>query len=143
MSKNKKRKAGPGRNPSKIDWDKVAEFAQAGANGVQIAAAIGVHYDTLASRYKAEIATEDMPVFSDYLQYKKSGGQAHLMLRNYKDATSGKNTAMQIYMSKVWLGLVERREVSIPELSGAKIIFDGAGDMPRPIQNEADIQDIE
>ena len=83
-----------GRKKISINWLRVEEMAMAGANGVQIAAALGIHYDTLADRHKAEQKTD----FSDYLTTKREKGNELLLRKQYDVAMTGDKTML------VWLG---------------------------------------
>lgn len=77
-----------------IDWDRVEKMAMAGANGVQIAAALGIHYNTLDKRSKEDLKCD----FSEYLTTKREKGNELLLRKQYDIAMSGDKTML------VWLG---------------------------------------
>ena len=56
-----------GRKKIIIDWNRIEKMAISGANGRQISASIGIHYNTLVNKCKAEKKCD----FSDFLQTKK------------------------------------------------------------------------
>ena len=88
-----------------IDWDRVEKMAMAGANGVQIAAALGIDYDTLAGRYKED----NKQVFSEYLTTKREKGNELLLRKQYDIAMSGDKT-MLIWLGKQRMGQKERTD---------------------------------
>ncbi len=82
------------RAKAKIDWSRIEKMAMAGANGQQIAAAIGIHYNTLDRRCKLEQKCD----FSEYLQEKREKGNELLLRKQFDVAMSGEKTML------VWLG---------------------------------------
>ena len=86
-----------------IDWTRVEKMAMAGANGQQIAAAIGVHYDTLVNRYKEDNKSD----FSQYLTTKREKGNELLLRKQYDIAMSG-DKAMLIWLGKQRLNQSEK-----------------------------------
>ena len=89
-----------------IDWTRVEKMAMAGASGVQIAAAIGIHYNTLAERYKADNKHD----FSEYLATKREKGNELLLRKQYDVAMSGDKT-MLVWLGKQRLGQTERQAI--------------------------------
>ena len=94
-----------GRKKVEIDWERVEKMAMAGANGVQIASALGIHYDTLADRHKAEQKTD----FSDYLTTKREKGNELLLRKQYDVAMTGDKT-MLVWLGKQRLGQSEKSQ---------------------------------
>ena len=105
----KKSKNKHGRPSTSMDWNRIEKMAMAGSNGVQIAAAIGVHYDTLANHCE-----KDKPcgysLFSDYLRAKREKGNDLLLRKQYDIAMSG-DKSMLIWLGKNRLGQVDKKEV--------------------------------
>lgn len=114
-----------GRNKTNIDWKKVEAYAIAGTNGVQVAALLGIHYDTLVNRYHDErnellqrygeegeeykdsdFVNSD---FSEYLRLKREKGNSYLLRAQYQKAINGDNT-MQVWLGKQRLGQKDRVE---------------------------------
>ncbi len=83
-----------GRKKIKINWSKVDSMAMAGANGVQIAAHLGIHYDTLATACKRDNNSH----FSDYLLIKREKGNNLLLNKQYELAIKGSERML------IWLG---------------------------------------
>ena len=106
MSKEKDK---GGRPKIEINWNKVDECLEAGANGVQTAASIGVHYDTLVSRFE-ERELEGFSGFSDYIQAKRGKGDADLLIVQHKEALAGCKT-MLVWKGKSRLKQIETKEV--------------------------------
>ena len=91
-----------------IDWTRVEKMAMAGASGVQIAAAIGVHYDTLVNRYKEDNSSD----FSEYLTTKREKGNELLLRKQYDVAMSGDKT-MLVWLGKQRLGQSEKQQTDV------------------------------
>lgn len=99
-----------------IDWKKVDDMLIAGCNGVQVAAAIGVHPDTLYNR-----CFDDHGInFSAYLQQKRAVGDSTIHSAQYEAAVSKKNVAMLIWLGKQRLGQKERSEDEVNKDSELK-----------------------
>ncbi len=79
-----------------IDWEVVDKMLIAGCNGVQCAASIGVHAETLYDRCKLEKNT----VFSVYAQDKRAHGDALLHAAQYEKAYQDKHPTMLIWLGK-------------------------------------------
>jgi hypothetical protein len=94
-----------GRPKSVIDFKKVDEYLQAQCNGSTIAGILGIHPDTL---YKAIEERYNM-AFTAYSQQKKSEGKELLRKKLWDNAMTG-NLAMQIWLSKQYLGFSENLE---------------------------------
>lgn len=93
------------RTKANIDWDRVEQIAMAGANGRQIAAAIGIHYNTLERRCKEDLNSD----FSEFLQTKREKGDHLLLMKQYDLAMQG-DRGMLIWLGKQRLGQRERSE---------------------------------
>lgn len=84
-----------GRKRINIDWKKVDKMLEAGCNGVEVAAALGVHYDTIVKRCKLDHKMD----FSEYMRQKRSSGDNLLRMAQFKNAMAG-NVSMQIWLGK-------------------------------------------
>lgn len=97
-----------GREKTKIDWDKVEKYAMAGSNGVQIASALGVHYNTLSLACKREQKCD----FSEFLRTKREKGNNLLLNKQYELAVKGDRT-MLIWLGKIRLNQKETQEEKV------------------------------
>ena len=104
MSKDKEKNKG-GRPKIHIDWNKVDKYLEAGANGVQTAAAMGVDYKTLERRFK-EKKLNGFVTFDDYMRHKRGKGDADLLLEQHLQALDGCKT-MLVWKGKSRLGQIE------------------------------------
>lgn len=91
-----------GRPKAKIDWGLVDRLLIAGANGVSIAARLGIDQETL---YKACVRDNKMG-FSDYSQQKRQIGDDMILSKQFDVAMEG-NTSMLIFLGKARLGQQE------------------------------------
>ena len=109
-----------GRPEAEIDWDRVEEFAMAGAPGTEIAAFFGVHANTLYKKVEEKYNCG----FSEYLQEKKSKGEVLLRTKQYSKALgltdTGDNTLL-IWLGKQRLNQKENRDENINK---EKIVFE-------------------
>lgn len=117
-----------GRKKAKIDWNKVDKLLEAGCTGVEIAASLGVHYDTLARACKSEKKTN----FADYLQEKRASGDSLLRAAQFKSAMSG-NTSMQIWLGKNRLGQSDKPNQSDEQVTD---ILNQLREMTRQAQDD-------
>jgi len=101
-----------GRNLIEIDWVKVEKLCLIQCTGEEIAAIIGVDYDTLSAAIKREYEQD----FSDYYKKHSAGGKASLRRMQFKTAEGG-NPTMQIWLGKQYLGQTDRHDVSVGEFS--------------------------
>jgi hypothetical protein len=101
-----------GRPKAIIDWNKVDKMLQAHCDGVGIAGLLGIHPNVL---YKA-CEEEKKCNFSEYRQLKQSEGKELLRQTMFSNAMKG-DKALQIWLSKQYLGMSEKQEV---EHSGDK-----------------------
>ena len=88
-----------------IDWNRVEKMAIAGANGVQIAAALGICYATLERRNKEDNNVD----FVEFLTTKREKGNEALLSKQYDIAMSGDKT-MLIWLGKQRLDQKERTD---------------------------------
>jgi len=79
-----------------IDWDVIDNMLIAGCNGVQCAAAVGVHPETLYYRCQDEKNT----VFTVYAQEKRAHGDGLLHAAQFQKAYKDKNPTMLIWLGK-------------------------------------------
>lgn len=92
--KKVEQKQNGGRKLKKIDWTKVENLIVCGCSGVQIAATLGVHYETLYDR----CLKENKRSWTEYSQEFWEKGNAQLHAKQYQMAMKGDKTLM------VWLG---------------------------------------
>lgn len=79
-----------------IDWKQVDAWIIAGANGVQIAAQLGIHADTLYDR----CLLEHEVIFSAYFQEKRSKGDLLLHQIQFDSAVRNRNTQLLLHLGK-------------------------------------------
>ena len=106
MSKEKDK---GGRPKIEINWDILDQYLEAGASGVKAAAALGVHYHTLISRFE-ERQLEGFSTFSQYIQAKRSKGDVDLLMKQHELALEGDKT-MLVWKGKSRLKQIETKEV--------------------------------
>lgn len=94
VTKRRAAMPGAGRPVIEIDMKVVDDLLIQGSNGVQVAAYLGIHEDTLYTRIQAEYGI----TFSDYTAKKRSKGDSILHAAQFKKAARGDNTML------VWLG---------------------------------------
>jgi len=135
MSSEEKKvdKKGAGRPQKEIDWDIVYRCLEAGCNGVQVAAYVGVHADTLYHAVKRKF---DMN-FSDFSAQYSSKGEVMLGLKQFQEAMKG-DRGMLIWLGKQRLGQKENHAHQV-EHSGTmtqlRIVHFGDSDDPQPFRN--------
>jgi len=78
-----------------IDWREVDKYLVAGAKGSEVAAALGISYDTLALRCKQDYNQ----LFSEYTAKKRQKGDSLLHVKQFQVAMSG-NTTMLVWLGK-------------------------------------------
>lgn len=88
---------------AQIDWEKVDQWLAAGCNGIQCAAAIGIHYETLARRCKSDKNMD----FVAYMQEKRSNGDAMIHAAQFHKAIKEKHPTMLVWLGKQRLGQKE------------------------------------
>lgn len=115
-----------GRPESQIDWKQVDKFLEAGCNGVQIAARLGIHATTLYRHCE-----EDHKInFALYSQEKKASGDALLHAAQFNKALKGDSGMLK------WLGEIRLNQKS-SELDNIKDTIKDAADAIREIQGNA------
>ena len=95
--------AKPGADPILIDWEKVDKMCAIHCTGEEIAAILGVDYDTLASACKREKNKQ----CSEYIKEKSANGKMSLRRRQYTTAMDG-NPTMLVWLGKNWLGQTDK-----------------------------------
>lgn len=103
------KKSGAGRAKITIDWKVVEKYLVAGCTGEQVAAALGIHADTLYNRCQ-EVKKK---TFSDYSAEKRQKGNTLLHAKQFQSALGG-NITMQIWLGKQRLGQEENPNKKLP-----------------------------
>lgn len=98
----------------KVDIDLLKTLAGIGCTVEEMASAVKVSKDTLERRYAAVI------------NEGKNNGKMSLRREMYKSAQRG-NVAMQIWLSKNWLGMRDRIEHSSDPEAPSKLVIDLSG----------------
>lgn len=133
--KEEKKKSKVGRKKLKIDWDRVDRSLIAGSNGVQVAAMLGVHPETLYDK-----CLQDKKVyFSDYMQQKRQEGNDILLGKQFELAKGG-DKMMLIWLGKNRLDQSDKKEIK-QQNTGSLININMTGGQDKPIQSENDIKD--
>ncbi len=135
MKEPKKKKSNAGRKKFIIDWDKVDNSLRAGSNGVQVAAMLGVHPETLYDRCQEDKKTN----FSEYLQQKRQEGNDVLFGLQYKLAKEG-DRGMLIWLGKNRLDQSDKKEIK-QQNTGSLININMKGGTNDPVQSENDIKE--
>jgi len=135
MKDPKKKKSNRGRKKLVIDWDRVDKSLIAGSNGVQVAAMLGVHPETLYDKCKEEKKV----FFSDYLQQKRQEGNDILLGKQFELASEG-DKMMLIWLGKNRLDQSDKKEIK-QQNTGSLININMKGGRDKPIQSENDIQE--
>lgn len=102
-----KRKSG--RPPKEIDWNKVDQLLIAQNSGTEIAAQLGIHYDTLYDRVKRKYKQD----FSEYSVALYSKGKSNLRTKQYQKAMEG-NVQMLLRLGEIYLGQNSKTETTPP-----------------------------
>ena len=90
-----------------IDWKTVDKLLEAGCDGKEVAAYIGVHYNTLNNKCKKQKNYD----FCDYKALKRAKGDSLLRARQYDTAMAG-NVPMQIWLGKQRLDQSEKSKIT-------------------------------
>ena len=88
-----------------INWNQVDQMCAIQCTGEEIAAVLGVDYDTLNKAMKREKKKS----FTEYFKEKSAYGKVSLRRRQSRAAEEG-NTTMMVWLGKQWLGQVDRQE---------------------------------
>ena len=90
------------------DWlEKAKKYARAGANGEEIAAALGLSRDGFIAR----IVKLGYPGVKPFCQEHADGGKAAIRLAQYETAVEDRNVPMLIFLGKVVLQQYERQQL--------------------------------
>ena len=135
MKEQKKKKSNAGRKKFVIDWNKVDNSLRAGSNGVQFAAMLGIHYNTLVNKCNEEKKCD----FSDYLAQKRQEGNDVLFGLQYKLAKEG-DRGMLIWLGKNRLDQSDKKEIK-QHNTGSLININMTGGSDEPIRTENDIKE--
>jgi hypothetical protein len=103
------------RPKKEVDFKLLDSLCAIQCTGEEIAAIIGVNYDTLNSHIKEECGIG----FSDYFKKKSASGKASLRRKQW--ALADTNPAMAIFLGKNYLGQADKREVE--ETRTVKVIM--------------------
>ena len=93
-----------GRPESKIDWEKLDSFLEAGCSGAECAHYFGCHPNTLYRQVDEKYGCN----ISAYSQEKKAKGDVMIRDVRFRKALEGDNT-MLIWLSKTRLGESEKQ----------------------------------
>jgi hypothetical protein len=95
-----------GARPEKpIDWSVVEELLEAGCSGVQIAAQLRIHYETLYDRAVKKFGVS----WTQYSEDRRTKGDNDLLTCQHKKALTGDN------MMLIWLGKNRLKQRDTPQ----------------------------
>ena len=106
VAKKKVQKQNGGRAFLHIDWDVVDKCLISGSSGIQTAAFIGVHYETLYDR----CVKEKKMSFTDYSQKQRQKGNSMILGKQLQVAMGG-NVSMLIWLGKQRLKQADQPQV--------------------------------
>ena len=130
-----KKKSKSGRKKIQIDWERVDKSLVAGSNGVQVAAMLGIHYDTLSYKCKEEKNSD----FSEYMRQKRQEGNDILLSKQFELAAGG-DKSMLIWLGKNRLDQADKKDVTQKNI-GSLINVNLNGSDDKPVQSESDVKD--
>jgi len=93
----------------KIDWKQVENLLMAGCSGVEIAASLGIHENTLYKRCKDDLKVE----FVAFSQQNKAKGDSLLKAKQFETAIKDKNVPMQIWLGKNRLNQTDKSQTDL------------------------------
>jgi hypothetical protein len=93
----------------KIDWKQVENLLMAGCSGVEIAASLGIHENTLYKRCKDDLKIE----FVAFSQQNKAKGDSLLKAKQFESAIKDKNIPMQIWLGKNRLNQTDKNQTDL------------------------------
>lgn len=96
-----------------IDYATVEKLLHIQCTGEEIAAVLGINYDTLVSSIKRDHKMS----YSEYSEQKKAGGKASLRRMQWKQAENG-NTTMLIWLGKQMLGQSDKQQTELTGKDG-------------------------
>lgn len=126
-----------GRPLTPIDWDVVGEWLMKGCSGVQVAAVIGVHHETLYDRCVAEHGV----YFSEYSVKFRSKGDALLHGAQFDNALKG-NTTLLVHLGKHRLGQDEKDAQDKKQSELQQILDESPSDSKELVNERKDTQPI-
>lgn len=130
--KSKNNPLGAGRPYHKIDWEKVDRCLEAGLSGVQAAAFIGVHHQTLYEAVEREYGLK----FSEYSAEKSAKGETMIGLKQFQEAIKG-DRGMLIWLGKQRLGQRDNKDSRLDHGGTPTITIANFGDNPNPLPYQA------
>ena len=98
------------------EWATIEAAAKIHCTGEEIAALLGIDYDTLNSRITEK---HGVPT-SDYIKNHASSGKASLRRMQWKSAEGG-NTTMQIWLGKQHLGQTDKTDTTLSGPNGGPV----------------------
>jgi len=107
-----------------IDWKQVENLLMAGCLGTEVAAALGIHPDTLYLRVVSELKYESFTAYSAEFKQK---GDSLLKVKQFESAVKDKNIPMQIWLGKQRLGQIDKQ---YQEIDSNSTIYIDIPDMP-------------
>jgi len=113
----------------KIDWKQVENLLMAGCSGVEIAASLAIHENTLYKRCKDDLKVE----FVAFSQQNKAKGDSLLKAKQFESAIKDKNIPMQIWLGKQRLGQKDKTDLEINSVSEVHI------EVPKKPDNENNV----
>jgi len=113
-----------GRPTIPIDWDRVDRLLSVHCPGTEVAAALGIHADTL---YLACVR-EKGKSFTDYTAEKRQKGNTLLREAQANKALVDQDNTMLIWLGKVWLGQTDKLIIATSDDS--KMINEVQGTSP-------------
>ena len=101
-----------------IDWKQVENLLMAGCSGTEVAAALGIHPDTLYLRVVSELKYESFTAYSAEFKQK---GDSLLKAKQFESAIKDKNIPMQIWLGKQRLGQKDKTDLEVNSVSKVHI----------------------
>jgi hypothetical protein len=89
-------------------WEQLEAMAQLHCTGEEMAAIIGVSYDTLVLRVKERHGV----TFSEWYKTHSHGGKMSLRRAQFKTAVEKGNPTMQIWLGKQYLGQTDNVDIT-------------------------------
>ncbi|MCP4521697.1 MAG: hypothetical protein GY827_08430 [Cytophagales bacterium] len=126
---------GTGRKKIKINWEKVDKWLEAGAKGTEVAAALGISFDTLSRRCLEDHSAS----FADYSQIKRECGNAKLRLKQQELAMEG-DRGMLIWLGKNRLDQTDKQENknNVSMTQPVQFVFESK-EMPKLPESEEEV----
>jgi hypothetical protein len=104
-----------GRPTITIDWEHVDELLEGGSDGIEVAAKLGIHPDTLYIQTRKKFGIN----FTDYSASKHSKGEGKIRLAQYKKAIGESkkgDTQLLLFLGRVRLKQVEAQPEKVEPL---------------------------